>query len=80
MTKSPYLSSDTRLADVIAAIQATATYKFYQLPVGGKRGWAYRITGSPHYADGLEPVLLQHPEFFRRDPGGNWALVWRRQH
>ncbi len=34
-TKSPYLSTSNRLADVIAALQATATYKFYQV----RGGW-----------------------------------------
>jgi hypothetical protein len=80
MKKSPYLSSDTRLADVIAALQATATYKFYQLPVDGDNGWAYRITGDPNRSNEVETVFAEHPEFFRRDRGGNWALVWRRQH
>ena len=45
-TKSPYLSSSDRLADVIAALQATATYRFYQLRFDGDRGWAWRIAGN----------------------------------
>ena len=31
MSKSPYLVDDHRLADVIAAIQAMGTYKYYKL-------------------------------------------------
>jgi hypothetical protein len=37
---SPYLRDQARLADVIAEIQAPATYKFYTLDFAG---WADRI-------------------------------------
>lgn len=40
---SPYLSRDDRLADVIAAIQAAGTYKYYKLDF---TGWADRISGD----------------------------------
>lgn len=78
-TKSPYLTDARRLADVIAALQATGTYKFYQLPFDGK-GWAYRITGDAGQASRIRSLFQQHPEFFRIDAGGNGSLIWRRQH
>jgi hypothetical protein len=80
--KSPYLSSSSRLADVIAALQATATYRFYQLPIIGEGSWAYRIAGNQHEArsNDVKDVFEQHPEFFRIDSQGNGTLVWRRQH
>jgi len=77
--KSPYLTNARRLADVIAALQATGTYKYYQLPFDGK-GWAYRITGSADDASSIREVFEQHPEFFRIDASENGSLVWRRQH
>ena len=79
-TKSPYLSSPDRLADVIAAIQATATYKFYQLQISGETGWAGRIGGDNADADELERVFNEHPEFFRVDSATKGSLVLRRQH
>lgn len=78
--KSPYLSSSNRLADVIAALQATATYKFYQLSVQGDRGWAWRIAGDPSKAEEFQKVFREHPEFFRIDDKGKGSLVLRRQH
>lgn len=77
-TSSPYLADPNRLADVIAAIQAMATYKFYKLDF---RGWADRITGDPNTAEHWKEVFEQHPEFFRLDSRKRRAsLVWRRQH
>lgn len=38
--ESPYITEAGRLSDVIAAIQATATYRFYKLDF---EGWADRI-------------------------------------
>lgn len=77
-TSSPYLADPNRLADVIAAIQAMATYKFYKLDF---RGWADRITGDATTADHWKYVFEGHPEFFRLDSKRRRAsLVWRRQH
>ena len=77
-TPSPYLSDPNRLADVIAAIQATATYKFYKLDF---KGWADRISGDELQANHWQTVLEDHPEFFRLDSARERAsLVWRRQH
>ena len=77
MSKSPYLSDDNRLADVIAAIQAMGTYKFYKLDFAG---WADRISGDKNLAEHWHKVFKEHPEFFRLDFSRKHAsLVWRRQ-
>jgi hypothetical protein len=76
--KSPYLCTDGRLADVIAAIQAMGTYKFYKLDF---EGWADRISANPNQAPYWKNVFEQHPEFFRLDGERKKAsLVWRRQY
>lgn len=78
MSKSPYLKDDNRLADVIAALQAMATYKFYKLDFAK---WADRITGDEKQGDHWKTVFLEHPEFFRLDSKREKAsLVARRQH
>ena len=78
MSESPYLKNDSRLADVIAAIQVMATYKYYKLNF---EGWANRITGDESNAVHWERVFTEHPEFFRLDSKKKRAsLVWRRQH
>ena len=78
MTKSPYLSNEGRLADVVAAIQAMGTYKFYKLDF---EVWADRITANPKQAYYWKNVFEQHPEFFRLDSERKKAsLVWRRQY
>lgn len=74
---SPYLSSDQRLADVIAAIQATGVYKFYKLDFSE---WAYRISGNKSNADYWKMVFKEHPEFFRLDGAEEKvSLILRRQ-
>lgn len=78
MAESPYLESNQRLSDVIAAIQAMATYKFYKLDF---RGWADRIVGDAKKADHWKKIFEEHSEFFRLDSGRKKAsLVVRRQH
>ena len=78
MNKSPYLNDPHRLADVIAAIQVMARYKFYKLDF---RTWADRIEAKPERAKHWRQVIQEHPEFFRTDSKGEKAsLVWRRQH
>jgi hypothetical protein len=73
-----YLSNDNRLADVIAAIQAMSTYKYYKMDFAG---WADRISGDSTKGHYWELIFQQHPEFFRLDSGREKAsLVWRRQH
>ena len=79
-TTSPYLASPTRLADVVAAIQAAATYKYYQLSF---EKWAQRISGAddPETVSHWRSVFQDHPEFFRLEPDGTrGSLVWRRQY
>jgi hypothetical protein len=75
---SAYLSDPGRLGDVIAAIQATATYKFYKLSF---EGWAERISADKERASHWKRVFVEHPEFFRLDGDRTKAsLVWRRQY
>lgn len=75
---SPYLDQDGRLADVIAAIQAMGTYKFYKLSFDG---WADRISGDRSRGVHWRKVFKEHPEFFRLDGRRERAsLVWRRQY
>lgn len=75
---SPYLSNPSRLADVISAIQAMGTYKFYKLDF---RGWAKRISGDEVKAEYWKNVIIDHPEFFRLDDTKTKAsLVWRRNY
>lgn len=77
ISSSPYLADSNRLGDVIAAIQAMATYKFYKLPFSG---WADRISADESQAEKWRQVFQQHPEFFRLDSAKEKAsLVWRRQ-
>ena len=76
--ESPYLENVNRLADVIAAIQAMSTYKFYKLPF---EGWADRIVGDSTKGEYWRSVFEEHPEFFRLDgPRERASLVWRRQY
>ena len=75
---SPYLADNRRLADVIAAIQAMGTYKFYWQDFAG---WAERISGDAAQADYWRRIFEDHPEFFRLDGDRQGAaLVWRRQY
>lgn len=75
---SPYLRDPCRLGDVVAAIQATATYKFYKLDF---EGWADRISADKTRAAHWQRVFVEHPEFFRLDSERKKAsLVWRRQY
>ena len=75
---SCYLSEPGRLGDVIAAIQAMATYKFYKLDF---EGWADRISADKSRAGHWQRVFEDHPEFFRLDGERKRAsLVWRRQY
>lgn len=74
---SPYLEDPNRLADVIAAIQAMATYKFYKLT---HEDWANRLAADKSQAKKWKNVFEHHPEFFRLDNTREKAsLVWRRQ-
>lgn len=74
---SPYLREHNRLGDVIAAIQAMATYKYYKLE---HAEWADRLVADKTQADKWKTIFIEHPEFFRLDSAREKAsLVWRRQ-
>ena len=76
--ESPYLASPDRLGDVISAIQAMGTYKFYKLTFDK---WADRIVGDSSRGEYWKQIFEQHPEFFRLDgPREHVSLVWRRQY
>jgi hypothetical protein len=78
VSKSPHLRSEKRIADVIAAIQAMANYKFYKLSFND---WADRIVGDSEQGEHWRSVFEEHPEFFRLDSKREKAsLVVRRQH
>lgn len=67
-----------RLNDIVAAIQAMGTYKYYKLDF---KGWADRITGDENLHGHWATVFQEHPEFFRLDSDRQKAsLVMRRQH
>lgn len=63
-TDSPYVWCANRLADVLAAIQAMGSYKYYKLPFDQR---ADRISGDSSAADRWRTVFEEHPEFFRLD-------------
>ena len=74
---SPYTKETNRLADVIAAIQVMASYKFYKTDFSE---WSDRIVGDRSKGDHWRSIFEQHPEFFRLDAERKKAsLVWRRQ-
>lgn len=76
--QTPYTDNSGRLADVIAAIQVMATYKFYKL---GFSDWADRICGDGQKGEYWRDIFIQHPEFFRLDGSRRQAsLVWRRNY
>ena len=75
--RSPYTASSDRLADVIAAIQAMGTYRFYKLSIDK---WSDRIRADSSQVEHWRRVFEEHPEFFRIDASGQKAsLVLRRQ-
>lgn len=77
-SNSPYLKSNNRLGDVIAAIQVMGTYGYYKLDF---KQWAIRISGSGNETKNWGLIFSEHPEFFRLDTTGKKAsLVWRRNY
>ena len=64
---SPYLAEPGRLGDVIAAIQAMATYKFYKLT---HEDWADRIAADKTQGDKWKRIFEQHPGA-RADPAAD---------
>ena len=76
--KNPYTTNKNRLADVIAAIQVMATYKFYKAE---HSTWAKRIEGDESNGEYWKKIFKEHPEFFRLGGERNKAsLVWRRNY
>ena len=76
--RNPYTTNRNRLADVIAAIQVMATYKFYK---ADHSTWAKRIEGNESNGEYWKTIFEDHPEFFRLGGGRNKAsLVWRRNY
>ena len=76
-SKSPYIATSDRLADVIAAIQATGVYRFHMRSFDG---WAESISGDASMGAYWRRIFEEHPEFFRLDTSKQFAsLVWRRQ-
>jgi len=70
--RSPYLVNQSRLADLIAAIQIMGTYPWASRTV---ESWLEKL-GQPASADNWATVFGDHPEFFRLN--GQWAsLRWR---
>jgi hypothetical protein len=76
LMRDPYLTPG-RLPDVIAAITALGTYRYYKLSF---EACAERIPNRPDEAERWGEILGEHPEFFRVNKQANTAsLVWRRQ-
>ena len=76
--KSPYIKDDKRLVDVISAIQAMGSYKYYKRDFAG---WAKSISGDESQSGYWENIILEHPEFFRLNTEKDIAsLVWRRNY
>jgi hypothetical protein len=74
---SPYLKSEQRLGDVIAAIQAMGIYKFHLCEF---KTWARHISGDENQDIHWKNVFQQHPEFFRLDPKRQKAGLVLRAH
>jgi hypothetical protein len=71
----PYLQ-ESRLQDVIAALQFLASYDDYDLTLDEFRK---KIAADPRSATAWSEVFAEHPEFFRRSEGGaDYSLVLRR--
>lgn len=77
-SRSHYIKTDTRLADVVSAIQAMGSYKFYKRSFAG---WSQAICGDENQKEYWETIILEHPEFFRLNTEKDKAsLVWRRNY
>jgi hypothetical protein len=75
-TPSPYHDDFSRLADVLAAIQAMGAYPKADMFVDE---WTRKL-GDPKSARSWREVFAEHPEFFRLnlDEGAEYALLrWR---
>lgn len=77
--QSPYLAHQSRLADVISAIQVMGTYRYSARSI---ESWSEILGEKPRSADTWLTVFNEHPEFFRAglDEEGLHTLVVRRAH
>ncbi|EGV43576.1 N-carbamoyl-L-amino acid amidohydrolase [Bizionia argentinensis JUB59] len=74
--QSPYIKYENRLADVLAAIQVMAIYRFYKLDF---ESWSMRISGDKSNSAHWKKIFEEHPEFFRfNNDEGKVSLAWRR--
>ena len=72
--QSAYLKHQSRLSDVVAAIQILGTYKFASRKI---EEWEKALGRTPASAITWLEVFREHPEFFRIND--EWiSLVWRR--
>ena len=72
LKRSPYLATDGRLSDVIAALQALGSYDWATRKV---ERWREGL-GEPISAVNWSEIFKQHPEFFRLN-NGLATLRWR---
>lgn len=70
---SPYLTSSSRLADVLAAIQVMGSYPW---ATREEAKWKEKL-GSPLSAADWRSIFKDHPEFFRINDEGGITLRWR---
>lgn len=75
--QSPYIAHQSRLADVIAAVQVMGSYRYSARSL---EAWAELLGEKPRSADGWLTVFNEHPEFFRAgvDEDGLHTLALRR--
>ena len=72
-SRSPYLATDGRLSDVIAALQALGSYDWATRKI---ERWREGL-GEPISAANWSQVFRQHPEFFRLNDEDEATLRWR---
>ena len=65
-----------RLPDVIAALTALGTYRYYKIDY---EKCAEKIANRPQNSQKWKKILAEHPEFFRDSDGVRVSLIWRRQ-
>lgn len=71
--KSPYLKNDSRLADIIGAVQVMGIYPWASRKA---EDWLKSL-GEPLSANDWPTIFKEHPEFFRFTKGGWVSLRWR---
>jgi hypothetical protein len=71
--KSPYLNNDSRLAEIIGAVQVMSIYPWASRKA---EDWQKSL-GEPLSANDWPTVFKEHPEFFRFTKVGWVSLRWR---